>query len=365
MKNINIGITINIKESENIWNNGIVQNVINFALLLKNSPNDYNIFVINTSKHNKLEYNIEGINIYPIEDVYKNLDLIFILGSQITDQHYYYLKGKGAKVVYYSCGTNYILDMQQILYNKETTKKIYPHVPDEIWLIPQNYKTNKYYHETVYKRNAIEIPFIWSSTFIDFASKSYKTNFNYVPTNEPKRISCFEPNIDVVKFAMYNILIVEQAYNDRPDLIKHFYITNADKIKVNPLFINIMNKLDVVKNKIATFEGRYKMPYFLEKYTDIVVAYQWENPLNYAYLDALYLNYPIVHNAHIIKDGGYYYKDFNVKQGKEKLLYALTEHDKNIEEYNENNKKVLDRYLPTNEKSINIYDKLIDKLFKK
>jgi hypothetical protein len=164
---------------------------------------------------------------------------------------------------------------------------------------------------------------------------------------------------------MYDILIVEKVYRERPDLINHFYVTNADKIKMNPLFIDIMKMLDVVKDGIATFENRFRTPYFLDTYTDVVIAHQWENPLNYAYLEPLYLNYPLVHNAKLIKDGGYYYEGFNVDDGAKQLIYAITEHDKNIEEYKEKNKKVLNRYLPTNPKSIKTYDKMIDDLFKK
>ena len=106
------------------------------------------------------------------------------------------------------------------------------------------------------------------------------------------------------------------------------------------------------------------MPYFLDKYTDIVIAHQMYNPLNYAYLDALYLKYPLVHNASLMKDGGYYYDEFDADEGKKQLLYAINEHDKNLEEYEEKSKKVLDKYLPTNKKSIEIYDKLIDNLMK-
>ena len=365
MKDITIGITINIKESETIWNNGIIQNVINFALLLKNSKNNYNVLIVNTSEINKLHYNLEGVDIYPMEDKYKDLDILFILGSQIYDHQYSYLKNNKCKIVYYNCGSNYIIDMQNVLFKPDTTKTIYHHIPDEVWIIPQNYETNKYYHETIYKTKSIEVPFVWSPTFIDYLSKSSNTDFKYVPSNNSKRISCFEPNIDVVKYSMYCILIVEQLYDEKPELINHFYITNSEKIKINPLFVNTMNMLNIVKDKKATFESRFRTPYFLKNYTDIVISHQWQNPLNYAYLDALYLNYPLVHNASMIKDAGYYYNGFNVKQGKEQLLKSIIEHDKYIDKYNEKNKSVLERYLPTNEKSIDIYDKLISKLLKK
>ena len=362
MKNLSIGLTINIDKTENIWNSGIVQNVINFALLLKNSSNNYNVMILNNSEFNQLEYNIKEINIYPMKEKVTEIDIIFILGSQIYDSDYNYLKNKGCKIIFYSCGTNYFLDMQDILFNR-TERRLYKHTPDEIWIIPQNMNANKYYFETIYKKTVKEMPFIWSPLCIDYVINEHKLKGTYTPSNEPKRISSFDPNIDVVKFAMYDILIVEQAYRKRPDLIKHFYMTNTTQLRTHQLFVELMNQFDIVKAGLATFEGRFRTPYFLDTFTDIVIAHQWENPLNYAYLEALYLGYPLVHNAYMIKDGGYYYDKFNVEQGTKQLIYAMENHDKNIEEYNNKSKKVLERYLPTNEKLIETYDKMIDDLF--
>lgn len=367
MGKINIGITIHIKEGENIWVNGIIQNVINLSLILKNSPKDYNVFVVNTSENNTLDYNIEGVDIYPMSDKYKDLDILFILGSQIRDEHYNYLKNKKCKIVYYSCGASYIVEMQNILFSKaENERTFYKHKPDEIWVIPQNFKTNRYYFETIHNVEVKKVPFVWSPVFLDYVIDNNDIDVYYHPTDDKKRISSFEPNIDVVKFAMYNILVVEQAYKENKDLIKHFYVTNTtEKMKESKLFIDIINNFDITKDGIMSFETRYRMPYFLSEFTDIVIAHQWENPLNYAYLDALYLNYPVVHNAHMIKNSGYYYDEFNVKLGKKRMLEALTEHDNNIEEYNNKSQKTLDIYLPNNEQSIETYDKLIKKLLSK
>jgi len=365
MKDITIGITINIKETDIIWNNGIAQNAINLALLFKNSPNNYNVFLVNTSEKNELDYKLEGVDIYPIKDKIQDIDVIFILGSEIYDSNYEVLKKKGAKIVHYSCGTNYIVDMASILFDNGKDKKVYKHFPDEIWMIPQCINSNKYYQEVIYRTEVKEIPFIWSPIFLDYALKEGNINGLYTPSNDPKRISCFEPNIGIIKFSMYNILIVEETYRKRPELIKNFYITNTEKIRTNDLFVDIVKMFDIVKDGKATFEGRFKMPYFLHNYTDVVIAHQWENPLNYAYLEALYLNYPLVHNAYLMKEAGYYYDGFNVKQGTDMLLYALEQHDKNLEEYKEKSKKLIDRFLPTNQQSIETYDKMIDDLFKK
>jgi len=363
---INIGITISTDQCSKIWTNGITQNIINLYLILKNIPKDYNIFLVNYLEDSIFMYNIAGLKCYKLDDVINDINIIFILGSEISDKQYESLKNNKCKIIHYNCGSSYVLDMQTVLFDgNDTPKRIYKHIPDNVWLIPQNYETNKYYFETLYKKESISIPFVWSNLFIDNALKELNKKVKYEPTNEPKRISVFEPNLDIVKYAMYPILITEKLYNEYPSLIKHLYITNSFKVKNNNLFVNTMNYLDIVKNGIATFEDRYAMPYFLDTYTDVVLSHQIYNPLNYAYLDALYLNYPLVHNASMIKDGGYYYEGFDAEQGKEQLLYALTKHDSNMEEYNKRSKIVLDRYLPTNEESINIYDKLITELLNK
>ena len=99
MKNINIGITINIKSGgENIWLNGITQNVINFYLLLKESNNNYNVFLLNTSDIKDIEYKFNNIEINQIEEHINDIDVLFILGSQITNEHYKILKKNNSKL---------------------------------------------------------------------------------------------------------------------------------------------------------------------------------------------------------------------------------------------------------------------------
>lgn len=358
---LNIGITINIKDCDNIWNNGITQNVINlYMLLLKCGI--YNPVIVNTSEFKSIN-GIDNVCIKHISDVVSSLDLLFILGSQISDNDYNILIKNNAKIIHYCCGSNYFLDAQEVLFKNTITDKIfYDHSPDQIWIIPQNYESNAGYLETMYKKPSFKVPFIWSPTFIDNSISENNIKGFYTSNINPKNIACFEPNIDIVKYALYAILIVEGAYRDKPDLIEHLYVTNADRIKNNQLFVSTMNKLDITKCGVASFESRYKMPYFLDKYTDIVISHQIYNSLNYAYLDALYLNYPLVHNAYLIKDAGYYYDGFDVKKGKEQLLYALEYHDSNVDEYNYNSNKVLTRYMYNNDEIICEYIKLIDNI---
>jgi hypothetical protein len=79
-------------------------------------------------------------------------------------------------------------------------------------------------------------------------------------------------------------------------------------------------------------------------------------------MDVMYLNYPLVHNADMIKDAGYYYPDFDIAKGTEQLNKAVHEHDANLEAYTENVETVLTRYTAYNEELIDTYGKLLDNL---
>ena len=75
------------------------------------------------------------------------------------------------------------------------------------------------------------------------------------------------------------------------------------------------------------------------------------------------MGYPVLHNAPMCKDLGYYYEGSDTIDGAKKLDYILKNHDKNIDKYNEKNDKVLWRYFADNPKLVEAYDKLIHNLF--
>jgi hypothetical protein len=101
----------------------------------------------------------------------------------------------------------------------------------------------------------------------------------------------------------------------------------------------------------------------MKTHADIAVSHQWENPLNYLYLDLAWMGWPIVHNAYLCKDIGYYYEDFNYEEGGKVLNEVISNHDENFEEYLKKNRELIDRYLPSNEKLQNEYITLFTNLF--
>ena len=368
---LNIGITICLQEeNESVWINGIKQNAVFLARTFMNSTKNYNVYIVNTSNisvDGNLGWDKNKYKTVQFNDIKDQLDIIFPLGGSLDRATIEYLRKRGCKVVPYKCGNEYIISMENIIFGRADNKPDYPDV-DQVWHIPQMKNTNEHYWRMFHRTESITIPFVWNSMFLDSHIEELKKQgkpIKYQPNDKPKRISIFEPNINVYKFAMYPLLIIEDLYRERPELLQTVKVTNTQKIRLYKEFIFLMNQLDIQKNGKVTFENRFPMAWFLSQHTDIVVAHQWENALNYAYLDAIYMGYPLVHNAHLCKDCGYYYEEFNVQQGKEQLLYAMTEHDKNLEEYDEKNKKVLEGFSSDNMKVVKKYDILIKKLLDK
>jgi len=370
-KHIKIGITICLQEeNESIWINGIKQNALFLARMFMNSKKKYDIYIVNISdvkitsglgwdnnKYKTVQYN----------DIKDELDIIIMLGGTLSIDEVNYLRNKGCKTVSYKCGNDYIISMENIIFDRADMRPSYPYV-DQVWIIPQMENTNSEYWRMFFRTEIITIPFVWNSMFLDDHIKELENqgaNPYYEPSNDSKRISVFEPNINVYKFLMYPVLITEDLYRERPELIKKLKVTNTTKIRKNKELIHLMMQLDIVKDGKATFEDRFPTPWFLSEHTDVVLSHQWENALNYAYLDAVYMKYPLVHNAQLFKDAGYYYNGFDISDGKDKLLYALTEHDNHLDEYDEKSKKIINKFNSDNPSVVKKYDILIKNLLNK
>lgn len=381
MKNLKIGITLALKSySESIWTNGMKQNVLMFAHMLKNSKNNYNVCILNTNKLDdenipKPNY-LSDLEVYFFDDKYMEMDLIFMMGAQVHESKILKFKeDKNKKYVAYKCGNNYILNAEKVLFEENKKKYIeYETTFDEVWYIPQQHETNFGFFKTVYRTDAIMVPFIWHHKFLlqsvkdiekSHSEGKYKKGYKYVPHKEQKTIGVMEPNINIVKYALIPSLIVEESY--RTDIgkekINSLMITNAEKLKANYEFMGIVKTFDLFKDKKISAESRYQTAFILTQHLDVLVCHQVLNPLNYLYLDAAFLGYPVLHNAPLCKDLGYYYEGSDTVEGSKQLNYILTEHDNNLTEYHERNDKVLQRYHADNEMIVETYDKMIYNLF--
>jgi hypothetical protein len=379
MENLKIGITIGLRDNkESIWTNGIKQNILMLHRLLSNSNKNYQITLLNTIDvdwSTKPRY-LEGIDICNFKERYEEMDLLIVMGAQINNYEIDNFKSKpNKKVIAYKCGNNYVLTAENILFKESENKQFqFDEKYDEIWYIPQQDEANRGYYHTLYRTNAFIVPFIWHHQYLlealidverSFKAGTFKKDYRYEIGKEKKRIGVMEPNLNMVKFCLIPSMIAEESYRGEigKKHIDKLMLTNAEKVSKHTEFMGMIRTFDLFKDKKITAESRYQTAFILTQHIDVLVCHQILNPLNYIYLDAAYMGYPVLHNAPMCKDLGYYYEGSDTIEGAKQLDYILTEHDKNIEKYNERNDKVLMRYHADNQKLVKTYDKLIHNLF--
>jgi hypothetical protein len=381
MKNLKIGITIGLKDNkESIWTNGIKQNVLILTRLLKNSGENYEIKLLNTIEvdwSEKPGY-LKDVEICTFKDNYMDMDLLIVMGAQVSNAEIKKFKESdpNKRVVSYKCGNNYVITMENILFKEEEEGKVHQFEDsfDEVWYIPQQDEVNRGYYHTLYRTNSLIVPFLWHNQYllealtdieVGFKNGQFKKDYRYRIGKEKKRIGVMEPNLNIVKFSLIPAMIAEECYRGETGkkLIEKLMLTNSEKIAKNKEFLGIISTFDLYKDNKISSESRYQTAYILSQYIDVLVCHQILNPLNYLYLDAAYMGYPVLHNAPMCKDLGYYYEGSDTVDGAKKLDYILTKHDENIDKYNDRNDKALMRYYADNPKLVKTYDRLIHNLF--
>lgn len=381
MKNLKIGITLGLRTNdEAIWTNGIKLNCLILARMLQNSKMNYDVHLLNFNdgefKYDEPYPNyLNGFKFHKFLDKYEEMDLIFVVGSQINEEYLIHFKSLSddKRVVSYRCGNNYIISAESILF-KESESKVYQfeRTFDELWYIPQQHETNYGYYSTLYRTNSIIVPFIWDQYAlldnlqeIENFSKEGRFKKGIAYTKKDKKvIGVMEPNLNIVKFCLIPLLICEQSYRGiGKDKIDYVMLTNSEKVGKHKDFLGIVENLDLYKDDKISSESRYRTAFIVTQHMDVVVCHQLLNPLNYLYLDVAYMGYPVLHNAPMCKDIGYYYEGSDTIDGAEKLNWILENHDDNISEYKSRNSEALARYHSSNEDLIKTYDTLIHNLY--
>lgn len=368
-----VGITAVFAKGDTLFSNGIRQNGMMLAKLLQLAGHEVSIinfkdvdrmteFPWDTDKY-------KTVNIFDEPGYPAKLDVLIHLHTipKSSDTLNWKAINPNLKVVGYRCGNNYVNDLEAILFKAHAMHDSYIEYDtnlDALWYVPQQKLNNHDYISILNRIDSSAIPFVWDPMFIQEHVRMHNgVSVMYQPTDEPKRVSIFEPNINLVKYTVPSVLAIEHAYRQRPDLIGFMYASNTSKLIDIKLFQGMMNQLDIVRDSKAQFTMRYPVVHYLQSRTDIVMSHQWGNPLNYLYFDVMYLGYPLVHNAHLIADMGFYYNEFDLKDAGNKLIDVAENYDKIYKEHHRDNLEKMKRYMPVNKNLQEDYTKLLHSLF--
>lgn len=369
LNGLRIGITIGLRESnESLWINGIKQNALFLAKLLMKSSRGYRVTLVNTTDvplNDALSWDRRIFDTQPFSVMKDALDVLIELGGQIDGEQTAYLKALGVKIVSYCCGVEYINAMESMLFGRRMWDALFINRGyDEVWAIPQIAPSSLPFLQSLRRCPGRVVPFVWDPMFLTERTRLMPEHGEYRASGKrAKRLTVMEPNQDVVKFCVYPMLIIDEAYRRDPDVISFAHVTNAARLAHDsPEFVMLMNYLEIVRASKASFVGRFDTPAFLAEFTDVVVSHQWDNPLNYFYFDVCWQGYPLVHNAHLIQDLGYYYPGNDVQTGADVLMDVLREHDVDWEGHAARQRGLLRRYTSKNPALVAEYDTLIANL---
>ena len=368
---LHIGITIGLQHAtETLWNNGIKQNAVFLAEALKHCPNVATVRLVNTTAvplTDALPWDLARWPTVDWDAAKDTVDVLIELGGQCNAAQTQHLHARGARLVSYCCGSEYVQAIESMLFNRPQWGSGAPFINpqyDDIWVIPQVARLNLGYFSTLRRRAAQVVPFVWDPVFLEQRAQAYPHAGCYQAHPGARRLSVMEPNINVVKFCLYPALIAEQAYRQQPQRIELLQVTNAETLAThNTDFIALMGQLDIVREHKAVFLGRHDTPSFLAERTDIVISHQWENALNYFYLEVCWQGYALIHNADLCADLGYYYPEHDLDAGAAQLLSALHEHDAHAEAYRTRQRAHIARFQPGNAHITATYSALLDSLF--
>lgn len=367
---ITVGVTFFVSQThDSIWSNGAVQNVIFLYMLLCNVPSIKRVVLINGGDREEPlpGLMLDGMNLvfHRLSDVIDDLDVLIEAGAQVDSESIDRIRRRGGKAVAYRVGNDYVMDVERVIFGRPSGSIFNGSCFDEVWTIPQHESTCKSYFEVMHRCPVRIMPHIWSSFFLEKAVLEMPDdlNFGYQPGAAGKRVSIFEPNVNVVKTCHYPLMVCEMAYRSSPELLREVYVTNALHLKDHVTFQHFIGRMDIARDKVVSVEARYNLPFFLAKYTDVVVTHHWENSLNYMYYDALYGGYPLVHNSDLLPCG-YYYRSFDAADGGRVLEKVIRDHDRSSDEYRHRAHDFLGTLGVGNPRNVYLHEEALQALFR-
>lgn len=354
-KSIKIGITS--KCDENLFGNGLNQNVWFLYRLLKGAG--YDVHLVSESKNHYgkklITQDILELNKENIKDYGMIIECAFALEPSTSDA----LIQSGGVRIGVQYGNRLLIDLENMLFKPESAgigeKEIH-----EIWCSP-HFEFSIPALEILEKTEMHVCPYVWSPDVITHTYVNFRIDPYFKPSTNINNIAFFEPNLNIVKSCMIPMIVVEDLYNRRPELIGDIYNFGSQKLGTHKTFLSMVNKLKIRKDKKISFEARYKFTWALHKeFAGTVVSHHWMNGLNYLQLEAMYFGTPFVHNSEFFKDHGYYFPEWDAKEGSRQLERAIETHKDVFLQERERDREKLWEFHPDNPKNIQGYVDLIE-----
>jgi GR25 family glycosyltransferase involved in LPS biosynthesis len=357
-----------VMRKQNFYSNGAGQNCIFMKHTIEAAGYDVNIITndIGGSATEEIPYifhNFEDINI----DEY----MLFIFGSQVLlAADVEKIKRRGIRCVMFNPAN--VVDgfhQEHFLYSEKSAstplfEMNFHTFSDEVWSLESHFESSFDYLQIINRQKIpiLQVPLIWSPLFL---FKDYKI-FAYQQRKPGAKVDLIilEPNSSYCKSGWLPLMICEKFHLDKPDAINKVYLFNGTKL--NKTAVGMINSLKLFEDKKIRLMERMPINDIISFFSDplknggnhvVFVSHNINVPLNYAYFDALYAGFPLIHNStYLVKEniGFYYDRLFDGAQGIDKSIT-----DFNNYEYLCKSRKYLSKFDDYNSENIKKLDKLI------
>lgn len=360
-----IGVTLDMSIA--FWANGMQQNIVFLHDILKRIGNDC-YYITHKRPAYILNKRHRGMMLEDLlEDKSEVFDVIIIAGLDLLPEMYDEMKARNPrlKIILMHFG-NKMMDDIHYSISAHDTKKIPLKAPrhlDQVWVSPQHQHAIPYF-KTYYKTDNIVIaPYIWDSFFIQEKTKELKEK-NLSPffqESKVKNVCIFEPNVSHVKNCIIPLMICERTEQQYPNSIEQISCFGTEKIRQKQYFKNLISELNIKeKGENLYLANKWSSLDAVSKFGNTIISHQYDNELNYSYLESLYLGLPLIHNSDALMDVGYYYPKFDVEMGAKQLYSAILNHAEVMEDYMNYSREFIKKYSPYSEENIYKYKQLIN-----
>ncbi|MCR6474522.1 DUF2827 domain-containing protein [Variovorax sp. ZS18.2.2] len=363
-----IGISVITRAGQNIWENGLGQNVVFLARLFQKLPFVSSVVLIDVGDQQampaQVDLNVLGLALMRAHEATDEVDVIIEMAGALDPQWLALQRARGKKVVYYCAGQPYTALIEPAVFDKPGHFSR-PDRCDEIWLLPE-YETFASMQRVLHRCPVRIVPYLWHPQFLEqriaeVAQMGYRFGWQAGVPRSGVRVAIFEPNVSVAKTSSISMQACDEAYRADPGSVAMMNVLNTLHMKDHPTMLYFANQLNLVQQHKALFLGRHDIVGFMVQHADAVVSHQWTNDQNYSYLDALYGDYPLVHNSPWLQGfgAGYYYPGFDAAEGGRQLRIAASEHDARLDGYRERSRKVFEAVDPFNASNLERYARLL------
>lgn len=357
-----IGLSILTHGEQNIWNNGIGQNVYHLACALEAIPFVEKVILVNTGDQEAHPPGAKDFeNQFPLVSLHESadlIDLIFEVSGGINVEWLGRFRARGGKVISYVCGQPYHALVEPTIFNKPAYFSD-PKRCDEVWVLPKDRPFIPMLR-AMHDRPVYEVPYLWSPTFLKHSERELKEShgfdFGYKPGSLANAVpAIFEPNISPIKMGTIPFMICEAAYAQMPDRIEKVMYMNGHHMAAQRTYIHLVEQFKLYGDGKLTIAARDFFTHVMAVSGNMVISHQLECTQNYLYLDAIYGNYPLIHNSPLFADVGYYYADNDIAAGLEQFRLALAEHDSNLDFNRQRNARKIEEFNPVSRANRDAY----------